>query len=159
MREEQNEFFEIMNSFRKLNISSMLPEISHGDFCVLKTINDCSRCSENREGKVKVSDIAKAAMLPPPTVSRSLRGLEIKELVARTVDQDDRRNTFVEITPKGGALLKEIEAIMNSFAEAVFGNLGEETMGKLNRYLGKLVEVSKAEIEKRRYQERKGEIE
>ncbi len=159
MKAEQKEFFDIMTSFRKLNISSMLPEISHGDFSILKVIHCCrENCSPERQG-VKVSDVVKRTMLPAPAVSRSLRTLEEKELVVRTVDREDRRNTFVEITPAGDALLREIEEIMTSFADAVFGNLGEETIRKLNSYLQEFLEAARKEIDKRKRDDKKGEKE
>ena len=48
---------------------------------------------------------------------------------------------------------------MEEFSDAVFGNLGADTMQKLNDYLQKFVETSKIEIEKRKYNEKKGESE
>lgn len=50
MREEQKNFFDIMHSFRKLNLSSMLPGISHGELGVLKMIQHCQRCSGVDQG-------------------------------------------------------------------------------------------------------------
>ena len=50
MREEQKNFFDIMHSFRKLNLSSMLPGISHGELGVLKMIQHCQRCRESTKG-------------------------------------------------------------------------------------------------------------
>ena len=159
MKAEQKEFFDIMTSFRKLNISSMLPEISHGDFSILKVIH-CCRENCGAEGRaVKVSDVVKCTMLPAPAVSRSLRTLEEKDLVVRTIDKEDRRNTFVELTPAGDALLAEIEGIMTSFADAVFGNLGDETIRKLNAYLHEFLEAARKEINKRKRDDKKGERE
>ena len=40
MTKEQLEFLNIMTELRKLNISSMLPEITMGEFDVLKRIED-----------------------------------------------------------------------------------------------------------------------
>lgn len=159
MTEEQKTFFKIMDSFRKLNLSSMLPNISHGELGVLKAIRCCRRCSEEEQEGVKVSVIVQKMHLPPPAVSRALRILEEKELVQRDVDRKDRRNTFVTVTAKGEALVEEADCIMEDFCDAVFGNLGAETMQKLNSYLQKFVETSKIEIEKRKYNEKKGESE
>lgn len=159
MTEEQKTFFEILQSFRKLNLSSMLPDISHGEMSVLKTIQRCGMCSKEEQGGVKVSAIVQEMQLPPPAVSRALRFLEEKGLVQRDVDRKDRRNTFVTVTAKGEAIVKEADDIMEDFCNAVFGNLGAETMQKLNGYLQKFVETSKIEIEKRKYNEKKGESE
>lgn len=159
MRAERQEFFNIMDSFRKLNISSMLPEISHGEFGILKMIECCSRHSQSGENGVKISYIVKEMCVPPPAVSRALRSLESKAMVERKVDPSDRRNTFVMLTAKGRETLTEVENIMEDFSDAVVGNLGDETMQKLNRYLRALLETSKTEIEKRKYTVVKGERE
>ena len=57
MKEEQKEFFDIMTSFRKLNISTMLPDINHGDFGILKMIDYCSERSRGKS--VKVSTVVR----------------------------------------------------------------------------------------------------
>ena len=134
--------------FRKLNVSSMLPEISHGDHILLQTIN-CLESSSR--GGVKISQVVKAMGLPPPAISRGLRILDQKGCVIRKVDEQDRRNTFVALTEEGRAMLKEANDIVEGFSEAVFANIGDEAMEKLNEYLRRLVEISKEEIAKRKY--------
>lgn len=157
MKEEQRTFFNIMNSFRRMNLGSMLPNISHGEYGILKMIIICNEKCEDAENGVKVSHIVKYSKLPAPAVSRTMKGLEEKEYILRTVDKKDRRNTYVELTQKGKALMEEVDAIMSDFADTVIGQLGEETMRKLNHYLGKLVDTAEAEIEKRKYEAKKGE--
>lgn len=154
MKAEYEEFFTIMQSFRKLNISSMLPDISHGEFGILKMIQCC--CKQNKtEEHIKVADIVKESKLPPPAVSRTLRSLEQKGLVLRTVDCNDRRNTLVEVTAEGEKRIREIDGIMNDFTVAVFDHLGEESLRKLNRYLRTLADTAGEEIDKRKYNDRK----
>lgn len=72
MKEEQKEFFDIMTSFRKLNISTMLPDINHGDFGILKMIDYCSERSRGKS--VKVSTVVRCKnSTSSRAVSRSLR--------------------------------------------------------------------------------------
>lgn len=157
MREEQREFFDIMSSFRRLNISSMLPDINHGDFGILKMIDHC-RTHCDGEG-VKVSDIVRHMKIQAPAVSRSLRSLERSGYIVRSVDRRDRRNTYVELTDMGKDMLTETDAIMNDFADAVFGKMGDENMKKLNSFLREFLETSQKEIALRRYKGKKGETE
>ena len=157
MKEEQKEFFDTMGSLRKLNISAMLPEINRGDFGILRMIDYCNR---NCTGQgAKVSDIVRCIKLPAPAVSRSLGTLERKGFIVRSVDQSDRRNTYVELTEAGHETLKETEAIMNEFADAVFGQMGEENMRRLNAFLREFLEAAEKEIAVRRYKGKKGETE
>lgn len=169
MREEQKRFFSIMMEFRRLNLSSMLPGLSHGDHVLLQKIywlqRGCEGCCEadclqtrqtaEAERGVRVSQLVRSMELPPPAVSRGLRILDNKGYVVRTVDVRDRRNTFVSLTESGRAVLREANDIIDGFSEAVFANMGDEVMGRLNEYLRQLVDVSKEEIERRKYEKQR----
>ena len=89
--------------------------------------------------------------LPVSAVSRSLRTLEEKGCILRSVNRDDRRNIYVEVTDTGRELLKEVEEILSDFADAVFGQLGEGTIEQLNQYLCRLLQTAKEELERRKY--------
>ena len=52
---------------------------------------DRSRCSVRGNGKITSSELAAKTKTLPPAVSRTLRGLEEKGYVERTVDKKDRR--------------------------------------------------------------------
>lgn len=157
MHEEEREFFEILNSFRKLNISSMLPDISQGDYGTLRAIQCCEK--KNDTDGVKVSEVSKRMNAAPPAVSRCLRSLEEKDFIIRAVDKSDRRNTYVALTEEGRNRLSEADEIMSKFSKAVFGQMGEETMNLLNSYLKELRETAKSEISVRKYQKREEETE
>lgn len=156
MKQEQRALFETIHAFRRLNISEMLPNIAHGDYGVLKMIDYCNRHAEAETG-VKVSHVAQRMELPVPAVSRSLRTLEERGLIQRTVNRSDRRTTYVAVTDSGKALLAEADSILSDFADAVFGQLGDDLLRELNRYLGIMLETAKEEIRHRKYQEKKGE--
>ena len=90
---------------------------------------------------------------------RSLRTLEEKGCILRSVNQDDRRNIYVEVTDTGKKLLKEVEEILSDFADAVFGQLGEDTIEQLNQYLCRLLQTAKRNLnaENIRVSEQEGE--
>ena len=157
MKEEQKEFFDTMNSFRKLNISSMLPSINHGDFGILKMIDYCNQHSDGQG--VKVSTIVRCKKVPAPAVSRSLRSLEQKGYIIRSVDRYDRRNTYVELTDEGYKIFRETEGIMSDFADAVFGQMGDENMKRLNAFLREFLAAAEKEVALRKYKGKKGETE
>lgn len=64
-------------------------------------------------GKSKLKEIAHRQCMPTPNLCIMFRKLEGEGLVARMVDQDDRRNTWYSVTTKG-------TKIANQFKEAVF---------------------------------------
>lgn len=144
---QKNEFFEAFHRFRKLDITSMFPELSGSDFRTLMAI-EC--VGKKKEGKgVRVSELAQEMRVAAPAASRTLKGLEERGMIERSVDTEDRRNTYVFLTQKGQEVLANAEQIMNDFSHAVFERLDEEKMEHLIAYLKEIYEVSEQEIKKR----------
>lgn len=149
MKKEQQDFFSLLDEFRKLNISSILPTIPNGEACILKAIRAAGeRKCESRP--IRVADIIEEMGAPAPAVSRGLRALEERNLIIRRVDEKDRRNTFVELTLEGQTLSNAIEDIMEDFANAVFQRVGTASFEQLNQSMRILVNASREEIEKRK---------
>ena len=156
MKELQSRFFHTCLALKKLHISSILPGINVGDLTTLKTLKHLEQKriqdEADADGKgVAVSEIVSELQVPAPAVSRSLRSLEEKDYVLRYVNKKDRRNTCVELTGQGEAILEESMEIMSDLGEAVFRQMGEEDMERLLSYFEKLQNVAKEEIEKRKY--------
>lgn len=148
-----DKLLQTFNLFRKLNISSILPEVSQGEFCVLKTIWTCNE--GNSPENMKVSELAEKLELAPPSVSRTLNGLENRGLVKKIPDSGDRRNTHVELTREGMELVKQADDIIQEFVESVASQMGEEELEKLNEYFVKLYCISKQELELRKINSRR----
>lgn len=158
MKNSCYELFRIMHAFKRLNIGSMLPDkITQGEFGIMSMIR-YAKPVEGRES-ITVSDIVSHTHLAPPAVSRSLKSLEEKGCIVRTVDKKDRRNTYVSLTEKGTSYIEECGEIMRDFSDAVFGGLGEENLEQLISYMKKILELSEREIAKRNYKTRKDEAE
>lgn len=104
-RLEQN-VWEALHMFRKLNIGSILPHLNKGEFVLMNGIYHVQKKISSEHG-VKMSDLAEYTHALPPAVSRSIKALEEKGYVRRFVDQKDRRNTLVEITKSGQEVLDE----------------------------------------------------
>ncbi|MGF6376114.1 DNA-binding MarR family transcriptional regulator [Clostridiales Family XIII bacterium PM5-7] len=155
MREEQSRFFNLMTEFKKMHIASMLPDINHGDYMMLKTIG--RQCKENGGKGTTVSSIARGMAAPMPAVSRGLKMTEHLGYVERVVDREDRRNTYVFLTDEGRKILKKADKTMNDFADAVFGKMGEDNLRKLNQFLEVFVKTAQEEIASRKYQSCKGQ--
>lgn len=150
MRDDQKEFFEIMSAMKKLNLSSVLGVMTHPEFATMKVIHSC--CDN---GKTRVSDIVNKLRVPAPAVSRNLRTLEKKGFIDRTVDRNDRRNTFVIITPEGEREYRKTMKEIDAFAESVFAQMGENSAKQMNAYFRQLLDAAELELDKRR--KKKGE--
>ena len=150
---EQN-VWEALHMFRKLNIGSILPHLNKGEFVLMNGIYHVQKKIGSEHG-VKMSELAEYTHALPPAVSRSIKALEEKEYVRRFVDQKDRRNTLVEITEAGQEVLQESNDIMNEFIRRVFEKTDKEEMARLVRYIYQQYELAKEELEKIRESQKK----
>ncbi len=154
MKQENRELFRTFESFRKLNVSSILPNLTHGEFAILKAVSCCMNESgkeSDKQSEIRISDIVKHLKIPAPAVSRTMNSLEERGFIIRTVNKKDRRNISVSLTEQGAARLAEAEQILEEFQESVFGSMGTENMHRLIKYFQKLQEVMEKEIELRKY--------
>ncbi|MCL1902734.1 MAG: winged helix DNA-binding protein [Alphaproteobacteria bacterium] len=58
-------------------------------------------------GRARLKDIAKREMVPTSNLCLMLKNLEHDDLVMRSVDEADRRNTWYSLTPKGEKLARD----------------------------------------------------
>lgn len=150
---EQN-VWEALHMFRKLNIGSILPRLNKGEFVLMNGIYHVQKKIGSEHG-VKMSELAEYTHALPPAVSRSIKALEQKGYVRRFVDQNDRRNTLVEITESGQEVLQESNAIMDEFIRRVFEKTDKEEMARLVSYIYQQYELAKEELEKIRESQKK----
>ena len=147
MTESFEELFRALHQFKKLNVVSMLPGISNSEFAVMGVI-----LSQREKGNITISEIAAMTRTLPPAVSRTIRSLEEKGLVERSVDKKDRRNTYVSLTEKGEETAKEVRERMHSFGCAVMAQIKEEELQQLVAYLDHIYAIAEKEIETRKQQ-------
>lgn len=87
------------------------------------------------------SEIGREVGLPPPSVSRLLKGLEADGYVIReTVPEDLRRYRF-RLTPEGRALHMEARRCMQETMDEMLGRLTPAECAELDRLLGVLANV------------------
>lgn len=126
------------------------------EFVMLEIIE---RENGNREQGVLASDIAKRLRITAPAVSKMLRSMEEKGYVERRVDEKDRRNTRVSITPDGKEAEQQVRRQMQEFITGVIERLGEERTKELIHLMNRYTEIMQEENQnrKRKKQEKKHE--
>lgn len=138
--------------FHKLKISSMLP-IPHSDGVILMNIEH-AMLSKGKKG-VTVTELAKNTKVKVSSVSRSLNHLTKDGYVERYMDERDRRNTYLRVTAKGEAVLKEMDAIMQDFFGAVRARVGAERIDEMVAFLTDFYKVMEEEIANHPYSKEK----
>ena len=73
-----------------------------------------------------------------PTITSLLNGLEKKEYIIRTVNDEDHRAMKLIITPKGEKVLDDIRKIFNSMQEKLLKGMTDEEIQTLKKLLFKV---------------------
>ena len=115
---------------------------------------DCPRCHfgmlenlhiliEQRgvEGAIYVSEVARAM----PAVSRGLRMMEQDGSIVRETDPNDRRKTFVRITPQGEQARLQSEAALNAYFGRIMARMTPEQIDQMYALRGVLLDAIEAE--------------
>ncbi|WP_233022405.1 homoprotocatechuate degradation operon regulator HpaR [Rhodopseudomonas boonkerdii] len=70
-------------------------------------------------GEIEVTELARVAFLLGPSLSRILRDLEQRKVIARRLLKSDLRRSIVSITPKGLKLIETVAPV----SEAIYGEM------------------------------------
>jgi DNA-binding MarR family transcriptional regulator len=96
-------------------------DLNDADMMVLFCIGFCE---ENQ--KVKLSDISQRLHVTLPAVTHKVNMLETSGLIERKPSHDDKRVTYVNLTPKGNSILNETKETYYKHLFEVMDQLGEE---------------------------------
>ena len=151
MDELYGEFFSSIHQFRKLNVASILPDISQSEFAAMNEIMD-----KGEDGKITISELACKSKVHSSAISRTLHCLEEKGYIERSIDKNDRRNICVELTEEGKRVTTEARQIMCDYVKAVVEHLENRELERLIAYMNKIYSVAEKEIEARKWKDRKG---
>lgn len=77
-------------------------------------------------GRARLKDIARREMVPTPNLCATFRKLEQDGMVARTVDEHDRRNTWYSCTPAGEDIARQAMEVFREDIAHMFENISRE---------------------------------
>jgi homoprotocatechuate degradation regulator HpaR len=92
---------------------------------------------------IEVTELARIAFLLGPSLSRILRDLEARGLIARELVARDQRRSMLSIAPKGLKLIAQVAPHSESIYGEITGRYGARKLAELQKMLGEL-EVSLA---------------
>lgn len=144
------DLFRAMNQFHKLKFGDIMQNMSKADFIVMNVI-----MNKGKDDKMTISELAAIARMLPSAISRTLKGLEEKGYVERTINKQDRRNTYVELTEEGKKQTREVRQVMRDFGKTVMAKLDEQEMNQLILYLNNIYSIAEKELEARKIKDRK----
>ena len=88
-----------------------------------------------------LKDIARRELVPAPNLCATFRKLERDGLVTRTVDENDRRNTWYACTPAGEKLASKAMELFRSAICRLFENIAPDDEAALTDALKTMNEI------------------
>ena len=98
---------------------------------------------------VTVSQISEMMRMTNAAVSKTIGSLEDQGYILKVINKKDKRQSYLELTENGKNKLAEIHSEMNSFAESVIKQFGDEKMERLYELLDEINEIAEQEIKMR----------
>jgi len=119
----------VMNRFRPILRSH---DVTEQQFRILRALTTAK--------ELRAVDVSKMTLLSPPSLSRTIKGLEGRKLISRRIEKEDQRAFMLSITKKGAALV----ALIGQQSEAEYldieGRIGSKKMDQLHRLLSEVEE-------------------
>lgn len=94
-------------------------------------------------GRARLKDIARREHVSAPNLCAAFRKLERDGMVVRTIDEDDRRNTWYCVSERGSELAVVAMGLFRSGIERVFANVSREDEARLTDALRTMHDVLK----------------
>jgi DNA-binding MarR family transcriptional regulator len=94
-------------------------------------------------GRAKLKDIARREHVSAPNLCAAFRKLEADGLVIRTIDENDRRNTWYCVSDAGAELAVVAMDLFRAGVEKVFSNISREDEIKLTEALRTMQNILK----------------
>lgn len=144
MDEIYGRLYAALDRLHRLKIGDLFQGITKKDCMTLLAIDHFNK--EKEDGMLTVSELAAKTHTKPSAVSRSLKILEERGLIERTVNRDDRRNTYVTVSEKGKDEWKRMEAVCLEFARSVLSRMDEREIENLISYVNHFAAIAEEEI-------------
>lgn len=94
-------------------------------------------------GRARLKDIARREHVSAPNLCAAFRKLEADGLVLRTIDENDRRNTWYCVSPSGAELARVAMDVFRDGIERIFASVSREDEKRLTDALRTMREVLK----------------
>ncbi|MDO4286239.1 MAG: MarR family transcriptional regulator [Eubacteriales bacterium] len=148
MRAEQvhREYMQTMQEIRKLRILHRRKHEAFGhEFGFLRMIEEFQYDHPDVPG-IYVSDLAACTGITKSGVSKSLNNLERRGMIRRTIDPNNRRNTFVSLTEEGHLFCMKQHKHWHTLIMQISEEMGEEHFLEVVAGVREIVQIMVREL-------------
>ena len=136
-KEKVYELLENLTNLKKMDI-----ELTHqkGDLSTNERIALFIIHNLGKEDKISLTVIRNKMKIAPSTITPIITSLEKRGLVERRIDEQDRRNIYVNLSKKGKILTQKIDEELKRVLLEYINYMGEENIEELIKLITKTKE-------------------
>ena len=127
--------------YQAKRIREMLPPLPEGVMPSYIQYLDAIQKLENKDIRVKVSDISDVMNLPRPGVTRTVKEMEKKGYLSKIASPDDGRVTYISITEEGWKLFCKYDEKYFGELSADLSDISEEDADCMIRMIAKFYQI------------------
>jgi len=90
--------------------------------------------------EIEIKDLSRSTCLVPPSLSRILKNLNERGLIARRRSDEDMRHGFVSISCDGRTVVEDMEPVAESIFAEIARRCGDLRVDELETLLGRLID-------------------
>lgn len=140
-----SKIFETKRNIQMLHLCSRLQLPPTSETSTLLTIYGMTACQTGPG--VSVSELAGFLNVSMPTVSRCIQKLTTKGYVQKTLNEKDKRGTYVSLTPEGKELCQNAHKNISAFLSRVLSRLDPSEMEQFISTMDKIYEAVRLELD------------
>lgn len=140
-----SKIFETKRNIQMLHLCSRLQLPPTSETSTLFTIYGMTACQTGPG--VSVSELAGFLNVSMPTVSRCIQKLSAKGYVQKTLNEKDKRGTYVSLTPEGKELCRNAHKNISAFLSRVLSRLDPSEMEQFISTMDKIYEAVRSELD------------
>lgn len=142
MQDRAQRLIQVMNKIKKAHNSrkNMLHQLNSSELGVCWCITKMAEKNPNAK-LFSLNEINNYLKFTKPNLSQTVNKLEDKGIVHRVISKENRRATYLEITPEGEKMAKEHNQKITAYMTKVTDMMGEEDAEKLIHLLDKFADI------------------
>lgn len=131
-----------MRRMKSIDVCSICDELPESELLCLNLL--CNQ--EHNKNHINVSEIIGLMHVHAAAVSRTLKSLEQKGLITRSIDPDNHRNVIVSATDKGLEISKRSHEKLHKYWEKVFTQIPDADVEQLIKSLNLMMDSMESTI-------------
>ncbi|MBK5200609.1 MAG: winged helix-turn-helix transcriptional regulator [Spirochaetaceae bacterium] len=105
-------------------------------------MNEIVNNTTDPKDNVKISDLKGYLSISKGAISQNLSSLEKKAYIKRSINENNRRNIIVTLTPEGRKIMKEHYSQFTDKLTKIVSRLGEDNVKQMIKLVDKMTEIS-----------------